>query len=149
MYSIITKTAVYGSYVDWDSLHDHLRDAPQEDIFKLSASATATEFCEWVQGGIDVYILYYKYQVKPHSSPRVQHLPETWLSGHLVNCYSAQQKGIYYTSFISMAQRCCLLNLIKQNSLLKTFPRILIMMTLVSLYLFSLQELIWNCIIFL
>ena len=61
---------MYGSCADWDSLHGHLRDAPQEEIFKLSVSATATEFCEWVQGGIDVYILYYKYQVKPHSSPR-------------------------------------------------------------------------------
>ena len=45
-----------------------LRDVPWEDIFKLSASA-ATVFCEWVQVGIDVYIPYHKYQVKPHSSP--------------------------------------------------------------------------------
>ena len=35
---------------------DHLRDVPWEDIFKLSASAAASEFCEWVQVGIDVYI---------------------------------------------------------------------------------------------
>ena len=27
------------SRVDWDSLHDHLRDVPWEDIFKLIASA--------------------------------------------------------------------------------------------------------------
>ena len=39
-----------------------------EDIFKLSASAAASEFCEWVQVGIDVYIPHRKYQVKPHSS---------------------------------------------------------------------------------
>ena len=38
-------------------------------IFKLSASAAASEFCEWVQVGIDVYIPHRKYQVKPHSSP--------------------------------------------------------------------------------
>ena len=31
---------------DWDGLHDHLRDVPWEDIFKLSASSTASEFCE-------------------------------------------------------------------------------------------------------
>ena len=31
------------------------------------ASAAASEFCEWVQ--VDVYIPYYKYQAKPHSSP--------------------------------------------------------------------------------
>ena len=44
------------SRADWDGLRDHLRDVPWEDIFKLSASAAANEFCEWVQVGIDVYI---------------------------------------------------------------------------------------------
>ena len=48
------------SRADWDSLCDH--------IFRLSASAAASEFCEWVQVGI-VYIPHRKYQVKPHSSP--------------------------------------------------------------------------------
>ena len=57
------------SCADWDSLRDHLRDVPWGDIFKLSASAAASEFCEWVQVGIDVYIPHRKYQVKPHSSP--------------------------------------------------------------------------------
>ena len=57
------------SRTDWDSLCDHLRDVPWEDIFKLGASAAASEFCEWVQVGIDVYIPHRKYQVKPHSSP--------------------------------------------------------------------------------
>ena len=57
------------SRADWDGLHDHLRDVPWEDIFKLSASAAASEFCEWVQVGIDVYIPHRKYQVKLHSSP--------------------------------------------------------------------------------
>ena len=37
------------SLADRDSLCDHLRDVPWEDIFKLGASATASEFCEWVQ----------------------------------------------------------------------------------------------------
>ena len=46
-----------------------MRDAPWKDIFKLSASAAAGEFHEWVQIGIDVYIPHCKYQVKPHSSP--------------------------------------------------------------------------------
>ena len=56
---------------DWDSLHDHLIDVPWENIFKLSASAAAaaSEFCEWVQVGIDVYVPHCKYQVKPHLSP--------------------------------------------------------------------------------
>ena len=57
------------SGADWDGLCDHLRDVPWEDIFKLGASAAASEFCEWVQVGIDVYIPHRKYQVKPHSSP--------------------------------------------------------------------------------
>ena len=35
------------------SLNDHLRDLPWEDIFKFSASAAASEFCEWVQTGIE------------------------------------------------------------------------------------------------
>ena len=57
------------SHGDLASLCDYLRDVPWEDIFKLSASAAASEFCEWVQVGIDVYIPHHKYQVKPHSSP--------------------------------------------------------------------------------
>ena len=57
------------SRTDWDSLRDHLRDVPWEDIFKLGASAAASEFCEWVQVGIDVYIPRRKYQVEPHPSP--------------------------------------------------------------------------------
>ena len=57
------------SPADWDGLFDHLRDVPWEDIFKLGASAADSEFCEWVQVGIDVYIPHCKYQVKPHSSP--------------------------------------------------------------------------------
>ena len=57
------------SRADWDNLRDYLRDVPWEDIVKLSASATASEFCEWVQIGIDLYIPHRKYQVKPHSSP--------------------------------------------------------------------------------
>ena len=61
--------AYYYSRADWDRLRDHLRDVPWEDIFKLSTSAAASEFCEWVQVGIDVYIPHRKCQVKPHSSP--------------------------------------------------------------------------------
>ena len=45
------------SCANWDGPHDHLRDVPWEDIFKLTVSA-ASEFCELVQVGIDVYILH-------------------------------------------------------------------------------------------
>ena len=56
------------SRADWDGLCDHLREVPWENIFKLGASAAASEFCEWVQVGIEVYTPHRKYQVKPHSS---------------------------------------------------------------------------------
>ena len=57
------------SCADLDGLCDHLRDAQWEDIIELSVSADASEFCEWVQVEIDVYIPYRKCQAKPHSSP--------------------------------------------------------------------------------
>ena len=57
------------SRAGWDGLHDHLRDVPWEDIFKLSASAAASVFCEWVQVGIDECIPHRKYQFK------ITHLP--------------------------------------------------------------------------
>ena len=62
---------VYEYYcADWYGLRNHLRDTPWEDIFKPGSSAAASEFCEWVQVGIDVYIAHRKYQVKTDSSPR-------------------------------------------------------------------------------
>ena len=62
------------SRADCGGLRDHLRDVPWEDIFKLSASAAVSEFCEWVQVGIDVYIPHRKYQVKPLSFHGFQQL---------------------------------------------------------------------------
>ena len=53
----------------WDSLWDHLRGVPWEDIFKLRVSAAASEFCVWFQVRVDVYIPYRMYQVKCHSCP--------------------------------------------------------------------------------
>ena len=44
-----------------------MRDVSQEDSFKLSASAAFSEFFEWVEVVIEVYIPHHKYQVKPHS----------------------------------------------------------------------------------
>ena len=43
------------SRANWDG---HLRNVPGEDIFKLGAYAAASEFCEWVQAGIDEYVLH-------------------------------------------------------------------------------------------
>ena len=45
------------SCANWDGLHDHLRDVPLENIFKLSASAATSEFCDWVQTRIYVYLI--------------------------------------------------------------------------------------------
>ena len=179
----------------WDGLHDHLRDVPWEDIFMFGVSAAASEFCECVQVGIDVYIAHRKYQVKPHLSP--------WFSAacaaaivyryHFFHLYQKDKSSDSKVKFkqgsnrckrvleaaklafvikqksplllrnlalvtfellivfskkvnllyllYSMAWRCCLLHLIKQNCLLITFLRTLIL-TEVSLYLFSLLELI-------
>ena len=69
------------SCADWDGLRDHLRDAPWEDIFKLGTSSAASEFCEWVRVGIDVYIPHSKYQVNPHSAP--------WFSASCAHCHSS------------------------------------------------------------
>ena len=44
------------SRADWDSLLNHWRDVPWEDIFKLGTSAATGEFCEWIWVGIKVYI---------------------------------------------------------------------------------------------
>ena len=58
------------SHADWDGLRDHLRDVSWEDVFKLSASAAVSEFCEWVQVGIDVYIPHLSIRSSlTHSSP--------------------------------------------------------------------------------
>ena len=67
-------------------------------------------------------------------------------SGELKIVFSAKVNLLYILYLTT--RRYCLLHLIKQNCLLKTFLRTLILMAQVSLYLFSLLELIWNCIIF-
>ena len=85
------------SCADWDGLCDHLRDVPWEDIFKLGASAAASEFCEWVQVGIDVYIPHHKYQVKLQSFP--------WFS---TTCAAAI---VYSNHFFVFTNRTNLLNL--------------------------------------
>ena len=53
------------SWADCVGLHDHLRDVPWEDTFKLDASVAVSEFSEWIQVEINVYIPHDKYQIKP------------------------------------------------------------------------------------
>ena len=69
-----------------------------------------------------------------------------WIFGKLPIVLSTKVNLLYL--LYSMAQSCSRLHLIKQNCLLKTFIRTQILVIQVSLYLFSLLELIWNCIIF-
>ena len=52
---------LYYSCGDSDSLCNHFRDVLWEDILKLSASAAASEFCEWVQVETGVYIPHCEY----------------------------------------------------------------------------------------
>ena len=181
---------------DCDNLLDRLRDVPWEDIFKLSASAAASAFWEQFRAGIEVFIPYRKYQVKPHLSPwfsatyaaaivnrnhffrlhqqnkcsafkakfrqasnsckRVLEAAklasakkqksasltrnfalETF--GELPTVFSTKVNPLYFLS--STVQKRCLLHLIKQHCLLNTFLRTLILINQISLYLFSLLEL--------
>ena len=60
---------VYGySHADWD-IFVIIWEVFHGRISLNSASAAASEFCEWVQVRIDVYIPHQKCQVKPHLSP--------------------------------------------------------------------------------
>ena len=96
------------SPTDWDNLRDHLRDVPWEDIFKLGASADASEFCEWVQAGIDLYTPHRKYQVKPLSSP--------WFSaacaaamvhrGHFFRLHQKDRSSAYKVKFRQASNHC-------------------------------------------
>ena len=38
-------------------------------LVRIGTSAAASEICEWVEVGTDVYVPHRKYQVKPHLSP--------------------------------------------------------------------------------
>ena len=43
-------------HADWDSLRDHLRDVPWEDIFKFSTSAAASDFVREFRWNWYIYI---------------------------------------------------------------------------------------------
>ena len=179
------------------SFADHLGDVPWEDIFKISDSAAASEFCEWVQVGIDVYIPHRKYQVKTHSFPWFSAVCAAAIvhTNHFF-CFYQQNKSSESKVKFRQVSNCCkrvleaaklvyatkptesitsqklgsrdflqIANSVlnkgksaippvfsrpgvlssssdKAKYLLKPFPRTLILMTLLSLYLFSLLELI-------
>ena len=54
--ALFYRIAYDNPHADWSGLRDHLRDVPWEDIFRFGASTAASEFCEWVQAEIEVYI---------------------------------------------------------------------------------------------
>ena len=69
------KSTLNYSCANWNGLDKHLREFSCEDILKLGASAVTSKFCEWLQIGIDVYIIpHRKDQAMPHSSPRFLHV---------------------------------------------------------------------------
>ena len=96
------------SHADWDGRGDHLRDVPWEDIFELSASATTSEFCEWVTVGIGVCIPHCKYQVKPHSSPRFSAVcaDATVHENHFFRLYQQNKSSESKVKFRQASNRC-------------------------------------------
>ena len=82
----------------------------------------------------------------PHATKTEEFITSHITIGELLIVFSIKVNLLY--SLYLMDRTCCLLHLIKQNNLLKIFQRTLNLTTLVSLYLFSLLELILNCIIF-
>ena len=83
-------------------------DVSWEDIFKFSASATASEFFEWIMVEIDAYIPLRKYHAKPHSSP--------WFSGacaavivhrnHFFRLYQKDKSSDSKVKFRQASNRC-------------------------------------------
>ena len=96
------------SRADWDGLRDHLRDAPWKDIFKLGASAAASEFFEWVQVGIDVSIPHRKYHVKSHSSPWFLAACAAAIvhRNHFFRLYQREKSSDYKVKFRQASNHC-------------------------------------------
>ena len=85
-----------------------MRDVPWEDIFKLGDSTAASEFCEWVQVGIDVYIPHRKYQVIPHSSPWFSAACSAAIvhSSHFFRLYQQNKSSESKVKFRQASNRC-------------------------------------------
>ena len=96
------------SCADWDGFCDHLRDVPWEDLFKLGPSAAASELCEWVQVGVDVYIPHRKYQVKPHSSPWFSAVSAAAIvhRNHFFRLYQREKSSDSKVKFRQASNRC-------------------------------------------
>ena len=108
----------------------HLCQKDKSSDFKLKFRE-ASNCCKWVLEGAK--LAYAK-------SPLLPRNLAVMAFGKLLILSSTKVNLLYF--FYSTAQRCCLQHLIKQNCLQKNFLRNLILTTQVSLYLFSLLELI-------
>ena len=96
------------SCADWGGLHDHLRDVPWDDIFKLGASPAASELSEWVQVKIDAYIPQRKYQVKPHSSPWFSAVCAAAIAprNHFFHLYQKDKSSASKVNFRQVSNHC-------------------------------------------
>ena len=79
-----------------------------EDILKFCASSVASEFWEWFQDGIDVYIPHCKYQVKPHSSPWFLAACATAIvhRNHFFHLYQQNKSSESKVKFTQASNRC-------------------------------------------
>ena len=134
---------------DLDRFCHHLRDTPWKDIFTLSASAAP---CEWVQVEIDVYISQCKYEVTPRASPWFPAVCAAVIP-HRNLFFRLYRQNKFSASTVKFrpASNCSkyIFEVTKSDCVVKIFWRTLILITHVSLYLLSLLEIIWNCILFL
>ena len=88
------------------SLYDQLRNVPWEDIFKLGASTADSEFCEWVQVGIDVYIPHRKYQVKSDTFPWFSAAPAAVDRNHFFRFCQKDKSSDSKVKFRQAVGRC-------------------------------------------
>ena len=77
-------------------------------ISSASASAAASESCEWIQAEIDVYIPHCKYQVKPHSSPWFLAACATAIvhRNHFFHLYQQNKSSESKVKFTQASNRC-------------------------------------------
>ena len=74
-------------------------------MFEHGTSAAASEFCEWVEVGTDLYIFHRNYQVKAHSFP--------WFSAAGATAVAYRTTSFLYTNvFINLL---CLRLTAKEN----------------------------------
>ena len=123
------------------ALHPCLHKSITLDPWKLTAppDPQLQSFLASSKTDVSLFFLYYPLAEKQKISLLSRNLAlQTF--GKLLIVLSTKVNLLYF--LYSTVQSCCLLHPIKQNCWLKPFLRTLILLTWVSLYLFSLLELI-------